>query len=225
MEHIFEKIRDIVTGILSCSAHSMDHVLRVYELCLKLSEGEPVDIDVLRAAALLHDVARAGEDDDPTGTVDHAETGANMAVKILEEIGFQRDKISHVHDCILTHRFRAGRIPETLEAKILFDADKLDTLGAIGVARAFAWIGKNGAPLYSDEDADIERYTAENLGGDTNGRIRDSSRHTIKIEFETKLKFVADRLYTQRARDMARARSDFFREFMDRFDNEIRGIL
>ena len=148
----FQKIQEIVERELSCSAHNMDHVLRVYNLSLHLAENENIDLDILKAAVLLHDIARVKEDNDPTGRTDHAVLGAEMCVPILEEVNFPVEKIKHVQVCIISHRYRTGHTPQTIEAQILFDADKLDTIGAIGIARSFIWVGRNNAKIYSDVD-------------------------------------------------------------------------
>ncbi len=137
------RLKEIVEKELSCSAHSMDHILRVHELCMALAKSEPdADLEVLEAAVLLHDIARVREDEDYSGNIDHAVLGSVLAEKVLKDIGFPAEKIEKVRQCIITHRFRTGNEPKTIEAKILFDADKLDILGAIGIARLFMVAGE-----------------------------------------------------------------------------------
>ena len=199
MEKIFQNIKQLVERELSCSAHDMEHTLRVYNLCLKLSEGENVDLDVLKASALLHDIGRVNEDNDSTGKTDHALLSAEMAEEILNEINFPFSKIQHVKDCIVSHRYRTGITPETIEAKILFDADKLDTLGAIGVARCYVWVGRNNAKIYRKMNP--EEYAKENLGGTIKGRIKDKTKHSPQIEYETKIKHLVDKLHTSKAKE------------------------
>jgi len=207
---------------MACSAHRLDHVRRVYKLCVRLAGSEPVDRDVLRAAALLHDVARAREDGDPSGNTDHAALGADMARDILQRVDFPQDKIESVCACIRTHRFRTGQAPESLEAQMLFDADKLDTIGAVGVARSFMWVGLHGARMHGAHNVDA--YIKENLGGEAHGRIRDKSKHTSQIEYETKIKFLPKRMHTEKARHMAEERAAYYKAFLDRLDQEVRGI-
>ncbi len=96
MEKKFQKIKDIVERELSCSAHSMDHVMRVYNLCLHLAENENIDLDILKTAALLHDIARVKEDNDSTGNTDHAILSSEMASPILRNLGFSEDKIKYI---------------------------------------------------------------------------------------------------------------------------------
>lgn len=223
MDQNFEKIKEAVAKELSCSAHNMDHTMRVYNLCMKLAEGEDVDREVLGAAALLHDIARVKEDSDQTGKTDHALVGAGMAAAVLAGLDFPKEKIKHVQDCIISHRYRTDKKPETMEARILFDADKLDSLGAIGVARSFVWVGKNNAQLYANTD--VHQYANDNLGGKINGRIKDKTKHSPQIEFETKLKFLADRLHTKKAKEVGKERTGFHRDFLKRLEKEINGEL
>ncbi len=224
MEAIYEKIRRIVEKELSCSAHDMEHVMRVYKLCMRLAENEKVDLDVLKAAALLHDIARVKEDKDKTGKVDHAVLGAEMAERILKELNFPKEKIGKVKHCILAHRFRSEIKPKTKEAKILFDADKLDVLGAIGIARAFMIAGEYNERMYAD--VDIEEYIKENLvGAKPDGRIKDVSKHAPNLEFETKFKHIPKKLYTKKAKEIAKERMKFMEEFFKRLKEEIEGRL
>lgn len=219
----FQKIREAAEKELSCSAHSMDHVMRVYNLSMHLAEGEAIDMDVLKAAALLHDIARGREDGDQTGNTDHALLGSEMSAPILKKSGFSEEKIRHVQDCIIAHRYRTENKPKTLEAQILFDADKLDSLGAIGVARSFVWIGKHNAKIY--DTANIEEYAMNNLGGERNGRIRDKAKHTPQVEYETKLKFLAEKMHTAKSRKICKERLAFYRNFLGRLEKEIKGEI
>jgi len=220
---VFKKIREAVQKELSCSAHNMDHVIRVYNLSLNLAENEDLDLDVLRAAALLHDIARVKEDNDHTGNTDHAILSARLAEPILRKLGFSQEKIKHIQDSIVSHRYRTGNEPKTKEAKILFDADKLDVLGAIGIARSFVWVGRNNAKIYTK--VNIDEYIKDNLGGRINGRIQDKTKHSPQIEFATKLKFLIDKLYTKKAKKICKERLEFYKGFLDRLEEEIQGQL
>ena len=207
-------------------AHDFNHVMRVYNLCLRLANYEPsVDLDVLRTAALLHDIARTKEDEDGGALgVDHAILGAEMSDKILRELGYPGGKIEHIKNCIASHRFRGGNPPRTIEAKILSDADKLDVLGATGIARSFTIGGECGQKIYSDTP--IDEYIKENLvGGKANGRIIDPTKHSSNLEFETKFKHIPDKLYTRRAREIAKERLEYMKQFFERLKNEINGQL
>jgi len=122
-----------------------------------------------------------------------------------------------VQECIASHRYRGEQEPKSIEAKILFDADKLDSLGAIGIARAFAWVGRNNAKIYSEEN--IEEYIKINLKG---GRIQDKTKHSPQLEFETKLKFLPEKLYTQQAKKIGEERMIFIKKFLDALEKEIK---
>lgn len=223
MKPKIQKIKDAVEKELSCSAHNMEHIMRVYNLCMRIAEEEGGDVETLQASALLHDIARAKEDSDPSGKTDHAVLSAKMAVQILQGLEFPEEKIKRIQECIISHRYRTGNRPKTKEAQILFDADKLETVGALGIARCFMWIGKNNARMYAKPD--INEYAKENLCGKINGRIQDTSRHSPQIEFETKLKFLTEKLYTQKGKEIAKERTQFYSNFLDRLEREINGEL
>jgi len=229
MEEKFQKIKEIVEEELNQekdSAHDIDHIMRVYNLAMTIAKTENnVDMDILQAGVLLHDIGGAKESSDPSGQTDHAVIGAEMAKPILEKLGFSEDKIKHVQDCILTHRYRTNNRPETIEAKIVHDADKLETVGAIGIARTFSWIGKHRAKIYKKVD-NIEEYAKENLTeGKINGRIMDKSKHSIHINYETKDKFLLDNLYTESSKKIGEERMAYFKGFLDRLDQEVSGEL
>ncbi|MCK9186869.1 HD domain-containing protein [Candidatus Gracilibacteria bacterium] len=217
------KIRLIAGKMMSCSAHDCDHVDRVYNLCLMLAKGQKVDLQVLEIAALLHDIGREAEHNDKTGKIDHAKVGAQMAEKILKDLGVDDEKIECVKECILSHRFRGKILPKSLEAKILFDADKLDTLGAIGIARSYVWVGKNNAKIYTDRD--LNSYVNENIEGGVFGRIKDKTKHSPQIEFDLKFGKIKEKLFTKKAKKIATQRTKFYSDFLKRLEKEIKGKL
>lgn len=227
MEEKFQKIKEIAEKELTnCSAHDIDHVLRVYNLALTIAENETdVDLEVLQAAVLLHDIGGAKEANDPTGNTDHAIVSMEMAKPILEKLGFLPEKISHIQDCILSHRYRTDNKPKTIEAKILFDADKLDGAGAVGLARGFAWVGKHKAKIYKTV-ANLEEYAQDNLvGGKFNGRIKDKSKHSAQIQWELKEKHLLEKLYTATAKKIGAGRIAYAEQYLDRLEKEIKGEL
>ncbi|OPZ23462.1 MAG: putative hydrolase [bacterium ADurb.BinA186] len=203
------------------SAHNMDHVKRVRDLAIHLSQGEAADTDVILAACYLHDVGGDAELNDPSGNTDHAVESAKIAKPFLEKLKIPQSKIDHILDCILSHRYRTEHKPKTLEAMIVFDADKLETVGAIGVARAFSWVGKNQAYIYKVED--IKKYSEKNMGGKANGRIRDKSKHSPQLNWETKDKHILSFLYTQKAKNIAKRRKKFSEKFFQELEAEILG--
>lgn len=217
----YEKILKIVQKELTCSAHNLDHVFRVYNLCMLISKYEKdVDMEVLIPAALLHDIARVKESQDNTGEIDHAVLGGEMAVKILKELNYEEDKIDTIKNCIISHRFRTGNEPKTIEGKILFDADKLDVIGATGIARTFMLAGQFGQRLTGNSS--INDYLKENTV--ENGRIKDLSKHTPFIEYEVKFKKIPQKLYTEKAKEIGNKRLKFMKEYFEKLNLEIDGI-
>ncbi|MCX6808760.1 MAG: HD domain-containing protein [Candidatus Berkelbacteria bacterium] len=223
-QDIMDKIRDFAKKHFvnnKDSAHNFEHVERVYNLAVELAEGEDVDINVIKIAALLHDIGGELELKDPSGQTDHAEQSVKLAKPFLQGLNLPVQTIEHILDCILSHRYRTENKPKTKEAMIVFDADKLETVGAIGIARAFVWVGKNNAHIY--KTADIEKYANENLGGKANGRIQDKTKHSPQINWETKDKRIVEYLYTKKAKEIAKKRKKFSEKFFAELEKEING--
>ncbi|NMF03689.1 HD domain-containing protein [Clostridium beijerinckii] len=219
MKH--KKIIEIVQDKLTCSAHNLDHVFRVYNLCLLIAQHEKdIDLEILIPSALLHDIARVEESQDKTGEIDHAVLGSVIAEDILRTLEYEEEKIEKIKHCIIAHRFRTGNEPNTMEAKILFDSDKLDVIGASGIARTFMLAGQFGQRLTVNESLD------EYIKGNTveNGRLKDVSKHTPFIEYEVKFKKIPDKLYTDKAKEIGKERLKFMDEYFNRLKSEIEGI-
>jgi uncharacterized protein len=214
---IMEKLIDIVKKELNSSSHDFDHTLRVLNLALKVAEHYPeANIEVIKVSAILHDIARVREDTDPTHTIDHAELGAQMSKEILKALGYEDAFIEAVSHAIRSHRYRGSVLPQTLEAKILSDADKLDAIGAIGIGRSFMIAGEYGERLYIEVDErNFEK--AE--------RINNFKDHSPNIEYLVKLRHIIDRLYTDYAKKVAEGRLKFMEEFFERLKLEVRGEL
>jgi uncharacterized protein len=225
MDNRLQRIKEIVKKELSSSHHDIEHIERVYNLCLHLAKYESnVDLEILKPAALLHDIARFREFQDKTGKIEHATVGAEMAEEVLKTLGYSREKIEQIKHCIIVHRYRRNRKPRTTEAEILFDADKLDALGAVGVARAFMMAGHYNQKIYSN--ISIEEYLRDNvLGEKTEGHLKDISKHTPNIEYELKFKHIPERLYTPKAKAISKERLQFMENFFERLKMEISGEL
>ena len=224
---MLEKIKAILAEKLKSSSHDLTHTYRVYHNCLKIAETEPdikVDMDVLKTAALLHDIARPDEDSAPEKHLDHAILGAEKAYNILLDLGAGEEFAAKVSGAIKTHRFRGGLVPETIEAKILFDADKLDVIGNIGIARSYMIAGEQKQDLYND--CDINEYIKSNLvGGVASGKIIDLKKHTPNIEFLTKDVNIPNRMFTKTGKAMAEKRIERMQNFFDILKKEIDGKL
>ena len=139
-------------------AHDLEHALRVREWGEKLAEEEGADVTVIELAALLHDIGRSG-----TVEKTHAESSAGLAVNILHKTGYAEDIVLRVKEAIISHSREAGHEPNTLEAKILYDADKLDFVGAIGLGRLFTLAGVQGWPLVGENSC--ETFYQEKICG------------------------------------------------------------
>src|SRR4051794_1608633 len=133
-----EQARQYYTG--ADPVHAIDHILRVLAVAERIALAEGADVEIVRVAALLHDAAGAA----PGERAGHHEAAADFARDVLKAEGWPEGRIEAVGHCIRAHRFRGTEAPSTLEAKILFDADKLDVLGAIGAARTVAFAALAG---------------------------------------------------------------------------------
>ena len=190
-------------------SHDWDHTRRVYRLCDRIASAEKADLDVVRIAALLHDIGRTRQDTS-RGSVCHAQEGARLARPILESLALTKRQKQNILHCISAHRYRGRQAPETLEARVLFDADKLDAIGAVGVARAFLFAGEVGARLHNP-DVRVEEtrpYTADDTG---------------YREYRVKLCKIRDRMLTVAGRQLAEARHRFMEEYFQRFLQEYDG--
>lgn len=194
-------------------AHDWHHVERVEALADRLvagweADGLDVDRRVLRAAVLLHDIGRgreaAGEIDD------HAAWGAREARELLGEIkGFDEGEVEAVSHAIRAHRYSNDIAPEAPEARLLSDADNLDALGAIGVARVFAYGGETETPIH---DPDLSVVEDDSPAG------RTGTNHIRK-----KILALPDRMYTDRGREFAEQRRAFVEDFLACLEAEAAG--
>lgn len=131
---------------------------------------------------------------------------------MLEKYNLDQEKIEKIIHCVESHRFRGSKIPQSMEAKVLFDADKLDSIGAVGIGRAFLFAGEVGAKLH-DKNVDIEKtkpYTEDD---------------TAYREFNVKLRHIKDRMLTREGNRIAEKRHRFIADFLDRLKKEVDGIL
>lgn len=190
--------------------HGFDHILRVYRFAEKLAALEGADLEIVRAAALLHDAhapgpASAAYQAQRTG---HHRASASFARQVLESEGWPEERIAAVEHCIRSHRFRdPSEPPQTLEAKVLFDADKLDAIGAVGVMRAAAYAITHGCPPF----AEPSEYFLQT------GQTQEGEAHTAVHEYFFKLRRIPQRLYTPSGRRIASGRS----RLMARFFNQL----
>ena len=194
--------------------HGFDHVLRVYRLAERLARLEGADAQIVLAAVLLHD-AQGSSAGQGAARLNHQHASAEFAGQILQAEGWPAERIAAVQHCIRAHRFRDEREqPATLEAQVLFDADKLDAIGAIGVARAVAFAARAGQPAYA---VPSPRF----LEG---GQLMPGELHSAYHEYLFKLCKLKERLYTPTALEIAEQRHAYMTEFFNRLGEEIQGI-
>ena len=189
--------------------HGQDHTDRVHATTIHFGEVMDASLRILSAAAILHDIGRKDEMASK-GVICHAVRGAELAKKILLDLDFESDEVEKICHCIATHRYRDDNPPISLEAKILFDADKLDSIGAIGIGRAFLFAGQIGARLHNNT-----------------ANINETSAYTIEDtayrEFRVKLAKIRERMLTPLGRKLAEERHQFMKIFFSRLETEING--
>jgi uncharacterized protein len=189
MDRLFEEIHRYAESVLKdAGSHGMDHTDRVTRMCRIIGRIEGADMNILIPAALLHDIARPREKEQG---LPHETEGARMAARYLASISYTANLIPAICDAIRTHRFRSEEKPVTLEGKILSDADKLDALGAAGIARTFMRAGEHG------------------------GTISDAVDH-----FNDKLLKLKAMMYTQTGREIATERHAFLLVFLETLAHE-----
>src|SRR5512137_3084466 len=131
------------------AVHDFSHIERVYRMAERLAQTEGADLEIVRAAALLHDADGTTPGSD--SRLEHHLRSAEIAARVLQDEGWPADRIKAVQHCIRAHRYRDDREPPaTIEAKCLFDADKLDVLGAIGAVRVTVYAALAGTPFYAE---------------------------------------------------------------------------
>jgi len=197
------------------SAHDTQHVYRVLYTALDIAKFFEVDTEILITAVLLHDIGREAQF--KNNKIDHAIIGADMAYQFLLSINWNERRSNHVKDCISTHRYRNTNPPESIEAKILYDADKIDVIGTLGIARTLIYIGITEQPLYSV---------------DQHGQVLDGNEDeesSFFKEYSYKLKNVHNNLFTSRAKEIAAKRLkgsiDFYEDIFSTVkDNHEKGL-
>ena len=213
-----ETLQRMEAYMVSCmgdSAHDREHVYRVLGLALAIADTEEsADRDLLAAACLLHDVGRPEQLADPR--LDHALVGAEKAEAWLLGEGFSPAFAASAAACIRSHRFRRARPPESIEAKILFDADKLDVCGAVGVARTLQYGGRLGCPLYLREDGAVSDGSEGHSGRGSEKEI------AFFQEYHFKLARLYDRFYTAEGARLARERRAAAENFYECLLREVR---
>jgi uncharacterized protein len=207
--------------------HGFDHVLRVYRMAERLALAEGADLEVVQAAVLLHD-AQTGDPGLRTSDqveaysnhtvlrLNHHQAAAEFAGEVLQAEGWPAGRIAAVQHCIRAHRFRDNaEEPQTLEAQVLFDADKLDAIGAIGAARAVAYAARHGQPACASPSESFLR----------SGQTGPGEQHSAYHEYRFKLIQLKERLYTPTARLIAEERHRYMVDYFERLAAESLGEM
>jgi uncharacterized protein len=140
-------------------AHDFNHIMRVYKNAQKLCKKEKANEKLVLSAVLLHDIISYPKSDKRSKL--SSQKSAEEARKILKKLNFAPNEIQIISDAIRDHSFSRGKIPVTLEGKILQDADRLDAIGAIGIARVFAVSGSEKRPFYNIDDPFCKRHAPD----------------------------------------------------------------
>ena len=197
---------EVKKRLKSESAHDYWHCYRVVQMAGFIGEKEKADLTVLELAGWLHDIAH------PINKMDHDIEGAKFVRKYLPNLGVDKKIVDKVANCIKNHRFLKGKKANSLEEQILQDADKLDALGAVGIARLFTVAGEHGQTMYDPKVIpDFEHYLKNDL-----------SKTTI-AHFYDKLFKLKDLMHTKTAGKIAAEREEYMREFLKRFYKEWEG--
>jgi uncharacterized protein len=201
----FQKIEAYVRRIMTGdAAHDLEHVYRVLGNALRIARTEPeCDLRLLTAACMLHDVGRPAQNQNPA--LCHARVGAQMAREYLLQSGWREEDVQRVAQAIERHRFRGENPPQSLEDKILFDADKLDVCGALGVARTLMYQGHHRLPLYTMRE----------------GHICQTDGASFLSEYNRKLKRLYDGFQTREGARLAGARRKAAEQYVQALIEEI----
>ena len=189
----------------SLNADGFAHTCRVCNYALQIIDTEKyADASVVILAAILHDIGRV---DGEAG--DHGKVGSEKSYTYLIEKGYADELAKSVADCILTHSSASETPPQTLEAKILFDADKLDTTGAVGTARAILQCNQTGVPMYTLGKDGLP------LGG------KKEEQASLMKEYRRKLKKLEKVFYTEKAKKIAAKRQPIMDVYFNQLSEEL----
>jgi len=200
------------------AAHDYDHIVRVISLADKIQASEGGDLPTIWAAVALHDI---GQERERRHGGDHALIGATLAAELLKDTPFPQQYIPAVQQAIREHRMTGGVIPQTLEGRILYDADKLDCLGAIGIGRLYCITGRYNQKVYAPIPDDIE----EPIDPQIIRILRRRHDYSPSIEFQLLFTDLPDHMTTNTGRELARERFAFMQEFFTRLRQEVEGEL
>lgn len=188
------------------SAHDFEHVMRVYKNAKKICQKENANEKLILCAVLLHDIVSYPKSD-KRSKLSSLES-SKKSIQILQKYDFSEEEILIVSNAICDHSFSQGKVPETIEGKILQDSDRLDALGAIGIARVFATGGSLGRPFYDADDPFCKK------------RLPDDKTWTVDHFFQKLLK-LESLMNTESGMAEAKTRTDVLRVFLRHLEREL----
>ncbi len=200
------------------ASHDYDHIVRVMALADTLQAQEGGELPIIWAAVAFHDIGQARE---RRHGGDHAIIGAEMAADLLTNTQFPQHAIPAVQEAIREHRMTGGIVPHSLEGRILYDADKIDCLGAIGIGRLYCITGLYHQKIYSELPPDI----IEPVDPITVRSLRRSPNYSPSLEFRLLFGNLPERMTTTAGHIMAQERYDYMANFFYRLQQEIEGML
>ena len=200
------------------AAHDYDHLVRVIALADKIQASEGGDLSTIWAAVALHDI---GQERERRQGGDHSLIGAELAAQLLKDTPFPQDSIPAVQQAIREHRMTGGVTPQTLEGRILYDADKIDCLGAIGIGRLYCITGRYNQKVYAPIPDDI----VEPIVPYVIRHLRRRPDYSPSIEFQLLFADLPERMTTNAGQEMARERFLYMQEFFNRLRQEVEGEL
>lgn len=190
-------------------SHDIGHLVRVLQMAERLAAREGGDIDIIVPAALFHDLVNYPKNDPRSAHA--ADESAALAEKFLTQVlEYPHEKIARVREAIVSHSFRKGMTPTSLEAQIVQDADRLEATGAIAIMRTFASTGQMKRQFYHPEDPFCAARAPEPLS------------YALDLFYDRLLK-VEGRMNTKTAKRIARGRTKFLEKFLKQFEKELHG--
>ncbi|MBR0518461.1 HD domain-containing protein [bacterium] len=192
------------------NSHDFLHTKRVLNLVLELAKDFPqIDENIIYATCCFHDVGRTM----PKDGVNHAIISADYARENLAQYGFNQQQVEEIASAIETHSWSLGREPKSLLGELLQDGDRIDSLGAIGLARMFSFLNESERILYNVNDPFCNSE-----------RKPDDKKYTVDHLF-TKLFSIPSKLHTEKAKNLANKRVEFMKYFLEQMGMEIKGEI
>ena len=204
---VIDDIKNEVEKIMdNDSAHDFEHIMRVFKNAKKLCKKEKANEKLILTAALLHDIVSYPKSDKRSKL--SSIQSAKKSEQILKKYGFSKEEIIIISDAIRDHSFSQNKIPSTIEGKILQDADRLDAIGAIGIARVFATGGSLKRPFYNIDDPFC--------------KTREPDDNTWTVDhFYQKLLKLESLMNTKYGKEEAKKRTRVLKEFLKQLKREI----